>query len=932
MTRRKRKAAAKATRKSKAQAKEEIGDEEVEMQADSEALDESTGGSQEEVDEEESQEEEAVDPEPVGTPAAGGKEEETKSDGQMDVEEDAPMEEDTSEAKEEQTEVSQDQSSAEKGVEDINENDNQEVSKPDENNKEPEDEGGVEADDGPDALKQQSDDQSKSADNDDSAEPTKECSEVNTNAGNMEIDVKEDTENVTNENMEQKVSKNSDENTESMDVGEDTDIVANIDLTTENKENESQKQDEETEKTVEKKGKVLYEPKNEDYDDEDLVIEIDPEFDNESDCVEGDESADFLKYWRTVSDSPQDFTSWTYLLQLVEQEGKMHLGRRAYNGFLRRYPLCYGYWKKFSEFERKNGNLPRAQKILERGVRAIPLSIDLWVHVLDFYTNHYKGLDAGKDKVRRVYERAIKSAGEEFRSEKLWNKYIQWELVNNDWKAVVRIYDWAIRTQTQHYSIFFNDFKEFINTHVPEDWLEAEEYKQRLTQVREIAASEKKQNETKSDDEAPPGEDDENKPATDEEMKNIRLGVIKEKKVLYDETEQAVTKIWAFEEGIKRPYFHVKQLERAQLKNWREYLDSEINRDEDNHPRVKLLFERCLIACALYEDFWLKYAKYMNKINPGSARVVYKRACETHLPKKPNIHMQWAAHEELNGNSEEASRILQQLDNTLPGMAMIKMRRVAVARRAGNNEEAESLLRAYVASAAKDKEEVFYTRKLAWFLFKIQGKKDEARKLMKDLIPKYKGDVRLYNDLVEMEFQNAGGPNIPSEEVEQLAMEAFDIALRSEKLTDDQKHSFSQRKVEFLEDFGSDVKRLQKAYDEHQKFLRNQKKRAQTETLDTNPSKKAKTESSIAVVGSTTTPVANGTQYSSASTAAAAASYMNTTPAQQTSAQQSAYTDPNMYYQQQQNYWNYQQKPADAATAQYNYSQWSQYYAGQQQQ
>nr|CAB3265189.1 pre-mRNA-processing factor 39-like [Phallusia mammillata] len=744
-------------------------------------------------------------------------------------------------------------------------------------------------------------------------------------AEQMEEKVSEETNDVEMDTNETVESKNSQE-PEGPTAVEDG-AVSNVDLT----DNNDEKPEKDSDTTEAKIDKVLYEPKFVDYDDENVLIEIDHEFDNESEVVEGDESADFLKYWRTVSDSPHDFTSWTYLLQLVEQDGKMHLGRRAYNGFFKRYPLCYGYWKKFSEFERKQGNLPRAQKILERGVRAIPLSIDLWVHVIDFYTNHYKGLDAGKDKVRSVYDRAIKSAGEEFRSEKLWNKYIQWELVNNDWKAVVKIYDRAIKTQTQHYSIFFNDFKEFINTHAPEDWLEADEYKQRLAQVREAAAAEEKQADSKSDeDDTPPGDDD--KPATDEEMKNIRLAVIKEKKEAYDETEQAVTKIWAFEEGIKRPYFHVKQLERAQLKNWREYLDSEINREEDNHQRVRLLFERCLIACALYEDFWLKYAKYMNKFDPDQARAVYKRACETHLPKKPNIHMQWAAHEELNGNTTEAARILEQLDNTLPGMAMIKMRRVAVARRTGDIKKAEDLMRAYVASAAKDKEEVFYTRKLAWFLFKIAGKKAEARKLMKDLIPKYKGDVRLYNDLVEMEFQSAGGPDVPTEEVEQLAMEAFDIALRSEKLTDDQKHSFSQRKVEFLEDYGSDVKRLQKAYDEHQKFLRNQKKRAQSEGLDTNPAKKAKTESSISVVGSASAPVANGTQYSSASTVSAAASYMNSA-AQQAGAQQAGYTDPNMYYQQ--NYWNYQQKPADGTTAagQYNYNQqWSQYYASQQQQ
>lgn len=55
---------------------------------------------------------------------------------------------------------------------------------------------------------------------------------------------------------------------------------------------------------------------------------------------------------------------------------------------------------------------------------------------------------------------------------------------------------------------------------------------------------------------------------------------------------------------IKRPYFHVKPLEQDQLANWREYLDFEIEQGDPN--RIRILFERCLIACALYEEFWLK--------------------------------------------------------------------------------------------------------------------------------------------------------------------------------------------------------------------------------------------------------------------------------------------------------------------------------------
>lgn len=48
----------------------------------------------------------------------------------------------------------------------------------------------------------------------------------------------------------------------------------------------------------------------------------------------------------------------------------------------------------------------------------------------------------------------------------------------------------------------------------------------------------------------------------------------------------------------------MKPLERCQLKNWKEYLDYEI--EQGDQQRIIILFERCLIACALYEEFWIK--------------------------------------------------------------------------------------------------------------------------------------------------------------------------------------------------------------------------------------------------------------------------------------------------------------------------------------
>jgi len=161
-----------------------------------------------------------------------------------------------------------------------------------------------------------------------------------------------------------------------------------------------------------------------------------------------------------------------------------------------------------------------------------------------------------------------------------------------------------------------------------------------------------------SGDDGPPGDDlpsgieDITDPAKlITEIENMRHRIIEIHQEMFNYNEHEVSKRWTFEEGIKRPYFHVKPLEKAQLKNWKEYLEFEI--ENGTHERVVVLFERCVISCALYEEFWIKYAKYMENHSIEGVRHVFSRACTIHLPKKPMVHMLWAAFEEQQGKNEE---------------------------------------------------------------------------------------------------------------------------------------------------------------------------------------------------------------------------------------------------------------------------------------
>lgn len=86
---------------------------------------------------------------------------------------------------------------------------------------------------------------------------------------------------------------------------------------------------------------------------------------------------------------------------------------------------------------------------------------------------------------------------------------------------------------------------------------------------------------------------------------------------------------------------------------WKEYLEFEI--EKGDLARIVVLFERCLIACALYEEYWIRYVKYLhNQQKQGNdvldrLRDVFHRACNVHHQNKPWINLHWASFEESQG-------------------------------------------------------------------------------------------------------------------------------------------------------------------------------------------------------------------------------------------------------------------------------------------
>ncbi|CAH8452512.1 unnamed protein product [Heterobilharzia americana] len=439
----------------------------------------------------------------------------------------------------------------------------------------------------------------------------------------------------------------------------------------------------------------------------------------------------FHKLWRKAQDNPTEFSVWISLLDLVEKQQNIEYARQAFDAFFKRFPYCYGYWKKFADMERHKGNKERCLQVYELGVKTTPLSVDLWTAYLDAAIEYYHSRDDYEFRMRSLYEAALDAAGLEFRSDALWEHYISWESGHNRLVNAANIYARLLSIPTQLYFQNWDSFNKLVEENRPEDILSKKEFASMLAQVSVAAGkpiSLEQQSEEANDELEPPilGS---TKPAieiTDAIRSSIRQMIIDSREQIYRATYMQIMRRWYFEEKIRRPYFHVKPLEEVQLNNWGEYLSfeeaeaatvishireqikltSQLSDDKLEEAvfqcpevklakrRVRILYERCLVACALYEHFWIRYAKYLEYTERDipAAREVWRRACNTHLPYKPTIHWHWGCFEDRYPASLDnppkfevitCLDILTDLEKRLTDSALVCSRRADALRRAG---------------------------------------------------------------------------------------------------------------------------------------------------------------------------------------------------------------------------------------------------------
>ncbi|XP_022954297.1 pre-mRNA-processing factor 39-like isoform X1 [Cucurbita moschata] len=399
-------------------------------------------------------------------------------------------------------------------------------------------------------------------------------------------------------------------------------------------------------------------------------------------------SAEEDRLWNIVRASSLDFNAWTSLIEETEKvaEDNILKIRRVYDAFLVEFPLCYGYWKKYADHEARFGSTDKVVEVYERAVHGVTYSVDIWLHYCIFALSTY----GDPETIRRLFERGLAYVGTDYLSFPLWDKYIEYEYMQQEWGRLAMIYTRILENPNQQLDRYFNSFKELAASR-PLSELESSE--EAAVDVQTEVGDQVNGEEGRPD-------------VTEPSFKTVSAGLTEAEELekyiaireeIYKKAKEFDSKIIGFETAIRRPYFHVRPLNVAELDNWHSYLDF-IEQEGDLNKVVKL-YERCVIACANYPEYWIRYILCMQASDSMDlANNALARASQVFVKRQPEIHLFAARFKEQNGDIAGARASYQLVHTEIsPGLLEAIIKHANMEHRLGKLEDAYSVYEQAIA-------------------------------------------------------------------------------------------------------------------------------------------------------------------------------------------------------------------------------------------
>lgn len=247
---------------------------------------------------------------------------------------------------------------------------------------------------------------------------------------------------------------------------------------------------------------------------------------------------------------------------------------QVFGELLDRYPLFYGYWKRFVAVKYQLDGLDASIATLEQSLDSFPTSLDLWIDLLNVRLTHNQN---DHELVRSQFEKCESLVGFHFLSHDIWDKHIAFETKLKGWENLYKIYRKLIKLPLHQYARYYSSFKEFLEYH----------------------------------------------PEFSNKDPNFDIDAV------FVANQVIVNKLWTYESKIKQPFFNIPELPESELQNWDSYLAFLLTDSSFEPDLIKCTFERCLIPCLKYEHFWDAYITWMEKTSPFEAVFpLFKRATE----------------------------------------------------------------------------------------------------------------------------------------------------------------------------------------------------------------------------------------------------------------------------------------------------------------
>lgn len=304
--------------------------------------------------------------------------------------------------------------------------------------------------------------------------------------------------------------------------------------------------------------------------------------------------------------------------------------------------------------------------------------------------------------------------GLDFLAHPFWDKYIEFEERLEAQDKIFAILANVIEIPMHQYARYFERYRQMAQTRPVSELVPPELLSQFRAEVDGAAAG------------IPPGSKSEA-----EIERDLRLRIDSYHLEIFSRTQTETTKRWTYESEIKRPYFHVTELDEMQLSNWRKYLDFE--EADGSFSRIQFLYERCLVTCAHYDEFWLRYARWMlaQEGKEEEVRNIYQRASTLYVPiSRPEVRLHYAYFEELSGRVDVAKDIHSAILISLPGHIETIVSLANLSRRHGGLEAAIEIYKSQLDTPQCDiQAKAAFVAEWAKLLWKIKGSPADARQV-----------------------------------------------------------------------------------------------------------------------------------------------------------------------------------------------------------